>query len=260
MNNSLRMVALTTAIMILAGSAIAKDAKVGDTRVIKLAGHELVFCYVPPGSFTMGNSPDQPKTDQNQRWYTDPVEATLTKGYWLAKTEVTQKVWTAIMTDNPSEHRGETLPVNAVGYNLIQEFINQANKMLDGSATLRLPTEAQWEFAARANENKSTIDNIKEIGWTRADGIKGPKPVATKTANIFGLHDMFGNVCEIVAGFHAPYGKGPQVDPTGAEEGERRITRGGSFTGRVRHANPSDRAPHDPDGALPYNGFRLLLD
>lgn len=249
------MVCLAFTVLLATESLATTDLPAAGPRMIELAeGRAMTFIWIPPGTFRMGNSPDDPPDPAHSRWYNAPFEVKLTRGFWLSTTEVTQATWQAVMGTNPSYHLGDHLPVHNVSWDDAQAFLAKAGSQLD--LPLRLPTEAEWEYAARAGVDRSKVA-IAELGWTRADGISAPRPVATRQPSAWGLYDMFGNVNEWCQDFYGPYPNKPQTDWSGPTTGRERVVRGGSYTGRVRHANPSDRGFYDQP--QPWVGFRIAL-
>jgi len=241
----------------VAGSAGASPTPGTRTSISLGDSLDLDVVWVPPGTFRMGTSPDDDPA--REIWYVPPVEVTLTRGVWMGRTEVTVDTWCRVL-GAPLPDGDPALPVRGVSADEVDAFLSRANDLAPDGVRLRLPTEAEWEHAARAGSDRSVVADIAEVGWTRADGIDGPRPVATKRANRWGLHDVFGNVNELCADWYASFPDGPLVDPTGPPAGELRVVRGGSFTGRVRHANPSDRGRVPPDEGRPWVGFRVVVE
>jgi formylglycine-generating enzyme required for sulfatase activity len=195
-------------------------------------GVAMTFCWIPPGKFIMGS----PANEKGRRDNENQVEVTLTKGFWMAKTEVTQAQWEAVMGNNPSNFKGANLPVEKVSWNDVQEFLTKINAMVGNADEMKmvLPTEAQWEYAARAGEtgpySGGTID---EVAWHSGNSSRKTHPVGTKKPNAWGLHDMHGNVWEWCADRFALDLQGG-VDPRGANSGTYRVVRGGScFYGAI---------------------------
>ena len=164
-----------------------------------------------------------PKTEKGRNWFSDETQhkVTLTGGFWLAKTPVTQKQWKSVMGNNPSRFKGETLPVESVSWNKAQQFCQKTG--------LQLPTEAQWEYACRAGSSgsHSGTGRLDEMGWHCGNSEGQTHPVAQKKANAWGFYDMHGNVEEWCADWFGGYPRNRVTDPTGPASGKRRVLRGG---------------------------------
>src|SRR5262249_28748710 len=149
-------------------------------------------------------------------------------------TPVTQEAWNQVMDSNPSEFRGPDLPVEHVSLSEIAEYCYRSGT--------RLPTEAEWEYAARGNTITSRYGDADEISWHSGNSGGMTRPVGQKLSNGFGLFDMLGNVWECVAdNYEAEYPSALQVDPKGPEQGNLRVIRGGAWRYPPRYARASDR-------------------
>jgi sulfatase modifying factor 1 len=190
--------------------------------------------------------------------------------FWLGKTEVTQGQWLAVMggRPGPASHwqrdDWRDLPVVSVTWEGVQAFI-EALEARDPAHRYRLPSEAQWEYAARAGREglrPFPIDELPAHAWYIDNSGDVPHPVATRQANPWGLHDMLGNVWEWTADWYAPdtYGGRRQVDPQGPRDGIRRVRRGGSYHCPVHLTRPGYRAADRPDQAYSVLGFRLVAE
>lgn len=226
-------------------------------------GISIDMVKVEAGTFMMGatsemkDSYDDPDSDEK------PVhQVTLTNDYYMGKYEVTQALWEAVMGSNPSYFKGDNLPVEEVSWNDCQEFISKLNSLT--GRKFRLPTEAEWEYAARGGKKSrsyqySGSSNISDVAWY--DGNSGDKthPVGTKQANELGIYDMTGNVLEWCQDWYGSYYSSSQTNPTGATSGSRHVNRGGSWHSNVRRSSSSCRYGViyvDRDLDL---GFRLAL-
>ena len=187
----------------------------------------------------------------------------LTQAFYLGKYEVTQGQWQAVMGKNPSQFTGDAnRPVEQVSWDDVQEFIRRLNAR-EGGAQYRLPTEAEWEYAARAGSTTAysfgnDARQLGEYAWYRDNAGGKTHPVGQKKPNAWGLHDMYGNVWEWVQDWYADYAAGSAVNPAGPSSGSGRVIRGGSWgagAGYCRSAYRGRDAPGDRDGDL---GFRLL--
>lgn len=215
------------------------------------------FVLIPAGSFQMGS--------ENGAADEEPVHTVnITQPFYLQKTEVTQGQWLEVMGSNPSAFKacGNTCPVERVSWEAIQTFILALNAANPG-ANYRLPTEAEWEYAARAGTtgDYGGTGNLDEMGWYDANSGRKTVFVGFKQPNAWGLYDMHGNVFEWVLDWYSAdyYGVSPENDPQGPPEGTRRVIRGGSVdqnAGQARSANRQNSNPSSP-GFTIYYGFRL---
>ena len=220
-------------------------------------GVKLEMVKVKSGTFTMG------KPMNEGGWNVPQHRVTLSRDFFIGQTEVTQAQWKAVMVNNPSYFKGDDLPVENVSWNDTMEFCKRLNR--SGKAPrgwiFTLPTEAQWEYAARGGHKSrgykycSGSNNTDEVAWYIRNSGHKTHPVATKRANELGLYDMSGNVWEWCLDWYGSY-SGDATDPTGPASGSGRVHRGGgcnddaSFAAR-RYENPGYR-----DVIL---GFRLAL-
>ncbi len=210
------------------------------------------FVLLPPGTFTMGNYE-----------YRAEHEVTLTHSFWMQKTEVTQAQWIAVMHKNPSKFAvcGPNCPVENVSYADVQLFIAALNKQ-SPDKHYRLPTEAEWEYAARAGTTGwyGTPGDERLGGWTKNNSLGTTHRVGELQPNSWGLYDMQGNVWEWVSDwYYSPYPPGPATDPTGPATGTSRVVRGGAWDNDAVDTRTFTRAYKLPTGA-DYNkgfGFRL---
>ncbi len=230
--------------------------RAGEERDWEIApGVKMTFCWCPPGEFLMGS----PATEENRFSNEDQVHVTLTKGFWMAKTQVTQKQWVVIMDDNPSHFKGDNLPVESVSWDDAQEFLEKLNEKIgntDGGKMV-LPTEAQWEYACRAGElgpySGGTID---EVAWYSDNSNYETHSVGVKKSNAWGLHDMHGNVDEWCADWYDHELQGG-VDPSGPASGPSRMYRGGSWGYNAFHCRAALRDFNGPSLQDDGIGFRM---
>lgn len=214
------------------------------------------FVLVQPGTFSMGRQNGFP---DEQPLHT----VTLTKPFYLQKTEVTQGRWREVMGSNPSFFTscGDDCPVEMVSWNDIQGFLAKLNSIFP-DAGYRLPTETEWEYACRAGTtgNYGGTGVLDEMGWYWNNGEGKTHPVAQKLANAWGLYDMHGNTWEWVQDWKGPYPSGPVTDPTGIELGERRVLRGGAWSYADHGAMSSSRSDDVPARRTSSYGFRLVRE
>ena len=228
----------------------------------------MEFVYLPSGTFLRGSPSIEPgrKTDEKQQW------VTLTNGFYMQTTEVTQGQWKAVMGVTPLHiiKCNDNCPVERVSWNDAQEFIHKLNK-LEGSYKYRLPTEAEWEYAARAGSKKafangaiSVLDcgydpTLDKIGWYCGNSNTYPHhPVAQKNPNAWGLYDMHGSVAEWCADWYGNYPQGTVTDPVGPSIGTERVLRGGGLADDARTCRSANRTTLKPDVIFDYIGFRLV--
>ena len=222
-------------------------------------GITIDMVKVDAGSFMMG------ATSEMQNPYGDetPVhQVILTNDYYMGKYEVTQALWQAVMGNNPSRFKGDNLPVEQVSWNDCQEFIGKLNDLT--GRKFRLPTEAEWEYAARGGKKSrsyqySGSSNISDVAWY--DGNSGSKthPVGMKQANELGIYDMGGNVYEWCQDWYGSYVSSSQTNPTGAVSGSYRVCRGGSWYYHAGSCRSSFRSFDTLDGRYDNLGLRLVL-
>jgi formylglycine-generating enzyme required for sulfatase activity len=216
----------------------------------------MEFALIPAGEFLMGSNDEH----DNEK----PVHTVrISKPFYLGQYEVTQGQWQVIMGNNPSRFKGAVkLPVESVSWEDVQEFIRRLNTR-EGSSRYRLPTEAEWEYAARAGTITaySFGDDPGRLGdyaWF-ADRAGGKThPVGQKKPNPWQLYDMQGNVWEWVQDWYGAYAAGAAVDPVGPPSGSSRVNRGGSWRHSARNCRSAYRARGAPDYRYNYLGFRYL--
>ena len=216
--------------------------------------------YVSGGTFTMGATSEQGSDVYDNE---KPTHSVTLSSYYICKYEVTQALWRAVMGSNPSHFEGDNLPVECVSWNDCQTFIKRLNSYT--GRDFRLPTEAEWEFAARGGNYSrhykySGSNYISDVAWYSDNSGNRTHPVGTKQANELGLYDMSGNVWEWCGDWYGSYSSYSQNDPTGPNSGSCRVLRGGGWDGSVRGCRSSfrrsDNAPGYRDNGL---GLRLVL-
>jgi formylglycine-generating enzyme required for sulfatase activity len=188
-------------------------------------------------------------------------EVQITRGFEMGKYEVTQAQWYVVMDANPSHFNGPDLPVETVSWNDAQEFIGKLNAMNDGYR-YRLPTEAEWEYAARAGTTGAWAGDLDSMAWYRANSGVQTHPVGQKQPNAWGLHDMLGNVWEWCQDW---YGENhdqnsPMSNPTGPSSGVFHVLRGGDFGLFATDAPFALRFGYLPEIRYPSAGFRLVRE
>lgn len=182
----------------------------------------------------------------------------------MGETEVTQRQWYAVMGTRPSRFQGDNLPVERVSWEEAMEFAGRithrerAAGRLPDQYVFSLPSEAQWEYAARGDAIGVFDSDVDAVAWHDKNSNR-TQVVATKRANIFGLYDMLGNVWEWCSDWYGPYPGGSAVDYTGPAGGFARTSRGGSWWAGPRGARPSNRYRDDQTNRNDDLGFRLAL-
>ncbi len=221
---------------------------------------ELTLVPIAAGQFAMGSDSTG---ELNERPVT---QVTLTKPFWLGRTEVTQREWVALMGSNPSRAAGEQLPVENVAWTDAMEFCRKltererAADRLPAGYVYTLPTEAQWEYACRAGTTGDFAGDIGELGWHEENSGGKSHGVATKRANPWGLHDMHGNVWEWCLDPWSEKLKGGSLsDPKGAAVGANRVRRGGSFVIKPSFCRSAFRGLAEQNQRLYNLGFRVAL-
>ena len=240
-------------------------------KTFKVNGVSFDMIAVEGGSFSMGATSEQVADANNNEYPAHPV--TLSS-FYIGKTEVTQALWEAVMGINPSYHKGEKLPVEQVSWDDCQTFIAKLNQLT--GQTFSLPTEAQWEFAARGGNLSqgykfSGSNTLSEVGWysDNDEGVEGdddpyfggPHPVGTKQANELGIYDMSGNVSEWCSDIFSDtyYSKSEYWNPTGPSEGDARVVRDGSYWNFAEYCRVSRRSGGTPSNSTSILGLRLCL-
>lgn len=211
-----------------------------DSDVLEFEVEDVSFkmILVEHGHFMMGATSEQEDPDDDEK----PVhKVTLTKDYYMGETQVTQALWKAVMGDNPFYFEGEERPVEYVSWDECQEFIMKLNRKLRSQLHgkfFRLPTEAEWEFAARGGNNScgyqySGSDDLDEVACYSGNSDHETCDVASFAPNELGIYDMSGNVCEWCHDCYGSYNRSSQTDPQGPLSRAHRVFRGGSYYGVV---------------------------
>lgn len=215
--------------------------------------------YVEGGTFTMGATSEQGKDAYDDE---RPAHQVTLSSFSIGKYEVTQEEWEAVMGNNPSSFKGAKRPVERVSWNDCQEFIRKLNTMT--GKRFRLPTEAEWEYAARGG-NKSIgykyagSDNLDRVAWYDSNSGNATHDIGQKSPNELGLYDMSGNVWEWCQDWYGGYYSFSQTNPSGPSSGSIRVDRGGSWYDNARCCRVSDRDNYSPGAAGLNLGLRLAL-
>ena len=219
------------------------------------------FVWIAPGTFVMGSPTGEPERDSDEVQHT----VTLTRGFWLSDHEVTQAEYQAVMGNNPSQFKGDTLPVEMVRWDdavLYCQRLTERERAagwITAQQAYRLPTEAEWEYAARAGTTGARHGELDAIAWSGGNSGRQTHEVKGKQANAWGLYDMIGNLWEWCGDWYGEYPTGSVTDPTGPSSVSNRVNRGGSCFSGAGDARSAKRNRDGP-GSQHYDlGFRPAL-
>ncbi len=228
------------------------------SQTFTVNGVKFTMVPVEGGTFTMGATSEQ-GSDALEGEY--PAHQVTLSDYYIGQTEVTQALWKAVMGSNPSNRKGDNLPVEYVSWDDCQVFIQKLNQLT--GKQFRLPTESEWEYAARGGRKSRGYkyaggNNIGSVAWYY-DNNSGNRThtVATKQANELGVYDMSGNVWEWCSDRYGDYRSSSQSDPQGSSSGYFRVYRGGGCYDFARYCRVSIRFLDTPDLRDNYLGLRL---
>jgi formylglycine-generating enzyme required for sulfatase activity len=240
----------------------------GERMTLKISNVEYAFRWCPAGSFMMG-SPES----EEERWENETQHrVTLSNGFWMQETEITQEQWESITGNNPSKFKGSPLPVERVSWIDCQGYVSKLNNVVSSGYKFSLPTEAQWEYACRAGT--STPFNFGSVlngnkancagNYPYGTGTKGKywemtTTVGSYSANGWGVYDMHGNVWEWCRDWYGDYPSGNVTDPTGVNNGSHRVSRGGSWCSNARSCRSTYRNYYMPTFRDSNLGCRLVL-
>ena len=226
----------------------------------EVGGVSFTMVAVEGGTFTMGATAEQGSDARDRE---KPAHQVTLSSYCIGQTEVTQELWLAVMGSNPSHFTGNLQrPVETVSWNDCQTFISKLNQLT--GQNFRLPTEAEWEYAARGGNRSQGYkyagsNNIDNVAWYTSNSASTTHPVATKAPNELGLYDMSGNVWEWCQDWFGSYSSTAQTNPTGPASGSSRVSRGGSWGSYAGLCRVSYRHGNAPSGTSYYLGLRLAL-
>ena len=214
--------------------------------------------YVEGGTFTMGATFEQHNPEDDEK----PTHRVSLSSFYIGKYEVTQALWKAVMGSNPSHFEGDNLPVENVSWNDCQTFLRKLNAMI--GKNFRLPTEAEWEFAARGGNRSrgyqySGNNVLSNVAWYLGNSGNKTHNVGTKAPNELGIYDMSGNVREWCQDWKGSYSSSAQANPKGPSSGSNRVSRGGSWIRVARYCRVANRLNDTPGVRLSFLGLRLAL-
>lgn len=230
------------------------------TRTFTVNGVSFKMIRVDGGTFTMGATSEQ---GSDARSNEKPIHSVTLSTYYMGETEVTQELWQAVMGNNPSFNVGSRKPVDCVSWNDCQDFVTRLSNLT--GANFRLPTEAEWEFAARGGNNSqgykySGSNTIDDVAWYHDNWtIENTHDVAQKLPNELGLYDMTGNVEEWCQDWYGNYSSSSQTNPTGPTTGTYRVSRGGDWYTITKFCHVSFRNSDRPGYKTDSRGLRLAL-
>ncbi|MEE8523201.1 MAG: SUMF1/EgtB/PvdO family nonheme iron enzyme, partial [Thermoanaerobaculia bacterium] len=252
----------------LSGASWAKESgtdKFGPWATVDVDGVTFRMRWIPAGRFLMGS----PEGEQGRYSDEGPQhEVNLTRDFWLAETPCTQTLWETVTGKNPSHFKSPDRPVETVSWGNCREFLKALNERIPG-LEMRLPSEAEWEYACRAGTETSTYAGeleilesgkaplLDSIAWYYGNSSQGTQPVAQKDPNRWGLYGMLGNVWEWCSDWIGSYGVEAVEDPTGPGKGAERVFRGGAWIYDARRVRCASRNADVPGIRYDSLGFRL---
>ena len=216
---------------------------------------KIEMIFVEGGTYLMGSN------DSDASYVEKPVHQVSVDDFYIGKYEVTQAQWQAVMGNNPSKYKGSNLPVENVCWKDVQEFISKLNALT--GKKYRLPTEAEWEYAARGGRKSlgykySGGAYLVDVGWYKGNSFDKTHKVGYKIPNELGIHDMTGNVSEWCSDWWGSFNSGKQTNPQGALSGTCRVLRGGNYGCIPFYCRLTDRSINIyPDVRYSIIGFRL---
>ncbi len=236
----------------------AMTEKEGSKRTFTVKGVSFTMVPVAGGTFRMGATAEQQNPDSDEK----PVHSVTLTSYYIGQTEVTQALWEAVMGKNPSWFKGADLPVENVSWDDCQTFIRKLNKLT--GQKFRLPTEAEWEYAARGGGKSKGYqyagsNNLEEVAWYGGNSGSKTHAVGTRRANELGLYDMSGNVWEWCSDWKGSYSGSAQTNPQGPSSGSYRVLRGGCWFSDAGSCRVADRIISSPGNRGSLLGLRLAL-
>lgn len=213
----------------------------------------MEFAYIPSGSFVMGSNTGGADERPARR-------VSIRRGFYMGRYEITQAQWRAVMGDNPSNFKGEDLPVEQVSWTDAQAFVRKLNERGD-PFTYRLPTEAEWEYSCHGQMTGESMGDLNAIAWYFNNSAGKTHPVGEKQPNGWGLHDMLGNVWEWVEDIYHESYRGAPTDGsawlTGGDS-KYRVMRGGSWIDNAFYCRVGERIRATPDNRQRNSGLRLV--
>ena len=235
-----------------------QSVSLASSKTYTVKGVSFTMIVVEGGTFTMGSPDSDSDADSDEK----PAHQVTLSSYYIGETEVTQALWKAVMGSNPSYFTGDLQhPVERVKWNDCQTFISKLNELTGES--FRLPTEAEWEYAARGGNKskgyKYSGSNTLGNAWYDSNSSDETHAVKTKQPNELGIYDMSGNVWEWCSDWYGEYSSSAQTNPTGPSSGSRRVLRGGSWCSYAWYCRVAYRNSYSPGSGYYNYGLRLAL-
>ena len=227
---------------------------------VKTKGLGIHFRLVPAGTFMMGS----PRSESGRHQDEGALHrVTISSHFYMSKYEITQGQWETVMGNNPSRFKdsGKNAPVENVNWDQCRDFCMMLSRE-EGASTqvFQLPTEAQWEYACRAGTTASSVGDIQFLGWYEGNSGDKTHPVGLKGANAWGLFDMYGNVYEWCRDWYQDrYSPEDAGDPTGPQNGNYRVLRGGSWFNGADYFRSANRGRYSPGNRREIIGFRVVV-
>lgn len=249
---------------LVCSNLVFKVSAGGGSETFTVNGVPFEMVYVEGGTFTMGATSEQGSDAAD---WEKPTHSVMLSDFAIGKYEVTQELWEAVMGNNPSYSKGSTKPVEGVSWDDCQSFISKLNSLLSSQLDdkrFALPTEAQWEYAARGGKMSQGYkyagsNSISSVAWYSDNSGSSTHEVGTKSPNELGLYDMSGNVYEWCQDRYGSYSSSLQSNPTGPSLGSNRVYRGGSWFNYAGDGRVSFRSGNTPSIRRINLGFRLVL-
>ena len=237
----------------------------GNNQTFTVKGVSFTMVYVEGGTFSMGATSEQ---GTNVSAAERPVHTVYLSDYYIGQTEVTQELWEAVMGTNPSHFKGAKRPVEMVSWNDCQAFVKKLSRLT--GKTFRLPTEAEWEYAARGGNKSrgykySGSNTLDDVAWHSGNSGKETHPVGTKRANELGIYDMSGNLWERCNDYYDAdyYSSSPYLNPKGPATGSFCVCRDGSYSdgdGGYDYFRVSSRVSGNINSGSNFVGFRIAME
>jgi len=241
--------AVTAAVLLVGGKKGSSSKPTSDN----ISSLKIDMVRIKGGTFSMGSNSSEAYSNEQ------PAHSVTLSPFYIGKTEVTQGQWRSVMASNPSYFaNGDSYPVEKISWNEVKLFLIRLNQQT--GQNYRLPTEAEWEYAARGGTSGDRYGDPDQIAWYNGNSGRSTHPVGQKQPNGYGLYDMLGNVQEWCSDWYELYSPLPQTNPQGPSTGSGNVLRGGSWNDDAREERASVRKAFKPYHSYPFVGFRLAKD